>query len=315
VGAVGPEALRLVTGLRTKLKETNQDTPFDLAEAIVTEFHSNRYSYETDVLGVCDDSSSIVECFAAHKRGYCEHYASTMAILLRQAGIPTRLVEGFLPGDVDPATGDEEISTSAAHAWVEVYFPGYGWQMFDPTGGGRSKAAELPQGKIVPLATPGARPSAPAASGGLAGDRGENVRRIQPGSSTTTSSTTNELLIVVSILLLAAVILAGFLAWRRGPRSASTPDGVYASVAALARRFGFGPRPTQTAYEYAAALGDILPNVRPELHTVATAKVEVAYGRRELGDDRLRALRDSYRRLRVSLLRLALRRRDRRRMR
>jgi hypothetical protein len=315
VGAVGPEALRLVTGLRTKLKATNQDTPFDLAEAIVTEFHSNRYSYETDVLGVCDDSSSIVECFAAHKRGYCEHYASTMAILLRQAGIPTRLVEGFLPGDVDPATGDEEISTSAAHAWVEVYFPGYGWQMFDPTGGGRSKAAELPQGKIVPLATPGARPSAPAASGGLAGDRGENVRRIQPGSSTTTSSTTNELLIVVSILLLAAVILAGFLAWRRGPRSASTPDGVYASIAALARRFGFGPRPTQTAYEYAAALGDILPNVRPELRTVATAKVEVAYGRRELGDDRLRALRDSYRRLRVSLLRLALRRRDRRRMR
>jgi len=90
---------------------------------------------------------------------------------------------------------------------------------------------------------------------------------------------------------------------------------VYASIAGLARRFGFGPRPTQTAYEYATALGDILPAVRPELQTVATAKVEVAYGRRELGDDRLRALLDSYRRLRVQLLRLALRRRDRKRMR
>jgi hypothetical protein len=90
---------------------------------------------------------------------------------------------------------------------------------------------------------------------------------------------------------------------------------VYASIVGLARRFGFGPRPTQTAYEYAAALGDILPNVRPELHTVAAAKVEVAYGNRTLGEDRLRALRESYRRLRVSLLRLAFRRRDRRRMR
>jgi len=112
-----------------------------------------------------------------------------------------------------------------------------------------------------------------------------------------------------------AVLVAAFLAWRRGPRSASTPDAVYASIAALARRFGFGPRPTQTAYEYANALGDILPNVRPELHTVAAAKVEVAYGRRVLGDDQMRTLRGAYRRLRVNLLRLALRRADRRRMR
>ena len=90
---------------------------------------------------------------------------------------------------------------------------------------------------------------------------------------------------------------------------------MYASIAGLASRFGFGPRPTQTAYEYAAALGEVLPHVRPELQTVATAKVEVAYGRRLLGEDRLRALRESYRRLRVSLLRLAFRRGDRRRLR
>ena len=94
-----------------------------------------------------------------------------------------------------------------------------------------------------------------------------------------------------------------------------TPEGMYASVAGLARRFGFGPRPTQTTYEYATALGDVLPGVRPELQTVAAAKVEVAYGRRELGDDRIKSLRDSYRRLRVGLLRLAFRRGDRRRMR
>ena len=71
-------------------------------------------------------------------------------------------------------------------------------------------------------------------------------------------------------------------------------------------RLGFGPRPTQTAYEYAAALGDVLPNIRPELQTVATAKVEVAYGRRTLGEERIRALRASYRRLRVGMLRLLL---------
>jgi hypothetical protein len=102
-----------------------------------------------------------------------------------------------------------------------------------------------------------------------------------------------------------------FLAWRRGPRGPSTPEGVYAGIGRLAGRFGFGPRPTQTAYEYTTALGEILPRIRPELYTVATAKVEVAYGRRALGEDRLQALREAERRLRVGLLRLLFRRRDR----
>ena len=112
-------------------------------------------------------------------------------------------------------------------------------------------------------------------------------------------------------MIAAAVTAIAFFVWRRGPRGPVTPDGVYSGVARLAARFGFGPRPTQTAYEYAASLGDVLPNIRPELETVAAAKVEVAYGRRTLGAERMEALRESYRRLRVALLRLLLRRRGR----
>jgi hypothetical protein len=165
----------------------------------------------------------------------------------------------------------------------------------------------------VPLASAPPRPSFAIPSG--EGNPFEAVKpRIAPAGSAATSSNT-AVLVGVAIALLAAVLLVGFLAWRRGPRGATTPDGVYAGVVGLARRFGFGPRPTQTAYEYAAALADILPSVRPELQTVATAKVEVAYGRRQLGEDRIHALRESYRRLRVGLLRLAFRRGDRRRMR
>ncbi|HEX5823108.1 MAG TPA: transglutaminase domain-containing protein [Candidatus Limnocylindrales bacterium] len=312
-GAMGNEAKKLLADIKAKVKAAGHNDPFDLAEAIVAELQSSRYTYRTDVLGVCNDAPSIVECFAAHKVGYCEHYASTMTILLRAAGYPSRLVEGFLPGTIDPTTGTEEILMSGAHAWVEVYFPGFGWQMFDPTG--ISQALALPEGEVVPLATPRPSPSFGFASGDPRDGPDQPSRRpgaVVPGGA---NSGNNQALIVVAIILFLAVLLVAFLAWRRGPRSASTPDGVYASIVSLARRFGFGPRPTQTAYEYATALGDILPNVRPELQTVATAKVEVAYGRRSLGDDRLRTLRDSYRRLRVQLLRLALRRRDRRRMR
>lgn len=318
-GAIGPNARTLLADIVAQVKAAGTDNPFDVATAIVEEFHDNsEYRYATNVAGVCDDSPSISECFATRKTGYCEYYASTMVMLLREHRIPARMVEGFLPGGLNVATGVETISTAGSHAWVEVYFPGYGWQLFDPTGGGVSRAPEIIEGSPVPLVTP--RPSASLGfSSSGPDDRNDPTRRPDgtlPGRSDgSTSSANTALAISLVIVLLATVGLIAFLAWRRGPRGATTPEGVYSSISGIARRFGFGPRPTQTAFEYAAALGDILPGVRPELHTVASAKVEVAYGRRELGDDRIRALRVSYRRLRVALLRLALRRGDRRRMR
>jgi Transglutaminase-like superfamily/Domain of unknown function (DUF4129) len=312
--AMGPAATALLAHVEAQAAAAKKTTPFDIATEIVDELHSPAYQYNTNVLGICSNEPSIVECFAAHKTGYCEHYASTMAVLLRAAKIPARLVEGFLPGQLDVATGTEEIKTGGAHAWVEVYFPGYGWQMFDPTGG-RSEATPHPEGTVIPLATATPRPAA-GPSG--AGDGEDPQRSRRPGSTFGGGSTPSgggPGLVIVAVLLLLSVLVLAFLAWRRGPRGATTPDGVYASVTGLARRFGFGPRPTQTAFEYAAALGEVLPGVRPELETVASAKVEVAYGRRTLGEDRLVALRTSYRRLRVALLRLAFRRADRRRLR
>jgi hypothetical protein len=121
------------------------------------------------------------------------------------------------------------------------------------------------------------------------------------------------ILLIVGLLLITALIVA-FLVWRRGPRGPVTAELAWTGIGRIAGRFGYGPRPTQTAYEYATALGEVLPGIRPELETVATAKVEVAYGGRILGADRLSAIRDSYTKLRVGLLRLLFRRRDRRRI-
>ena len=87
--------------------------------------------------------------------GFCQYYATTMAVLMRDMGVPARIVEGFLPGSVDRNSGTETIPFSSAHAWVEVYFPGFGWTMFDPTGGGLSQVQPLPSGPPLPSATPG----------------------------------------------------------------------------------------------------------------------------------------------------------------
>jgi protein-glutamine gamma-glutamyltransferase len=56
-------------------------------------------------------------------------------VMARTLGIPARLTTGYAPGEYNPFTGLYEVRASDAHAWVEVYFPGYGWSTFDPTPG------------------------------------------------------------------------------------------------------------------------------------------------------------------------------------
>jgi transglutaminase-like putative cysteine protease len=70
------------------------------------------------------------------QRGYCDLFASSMAILCRTAGIPARLATGFAPGD--PQGGSFNLRAEDKHAWTEVYFPGTGWVAFDATAGSRS---------------------------------------------------------------------------------------------------------------------------------------------------------------------------------
>jgi len=69
------------------------------------------------------------------RRGFCEHIASAMALLLRTQGIATRVVTGYGPGLRNPFTGYYEVRASDAHAWVEVLYPQVGWVAYDPTFG------------------------------------------------------------------------------------------------------------------------------------------------------------------------------------
>jgi hypothetical protein len=72
--------------------------------------------------------------FETH-RGFCEHIASAMVLLLRESGVPARFVVGFGSGDRNPLTGYFDVRESDAHAWVEVFYPGIGWMPYDPTFG------------------------------------------------------------------------------------------------------------------------------------------------------------------------------------
>ena len=309
--AMGPESQKL---LQQIVQDTPSQDPYDLAVAIERTLRDpKQFEYDTDLTNNRCDNPSVVECFAVTRHGFCQYYASMMTVFLRELDIPARYVQGFLPGKPDPIGRSRTIRSEDAHAWVQAYFPSYGWIDFDPTGG---PVDERPQLAPIPSGAPVASGS-PKASGGASTipERPDPTDRAQGGPGGSINRTPGGppagLFIGITILLAVVVGSIAAVAWRRSPHGPVSPNDVYGSVSRLAARLGFGPRPNQTVYEYAGALADELPMVRPELETVAQAKVEVAYGGRTLADDRLDALRVAHRRLRVQLFRLVPRRRRR----
>ena len=118
------------------------DDPYEVATRIVDAFHDPRFTYATDTRNVDCGPDGFTECFLRVKRGYCMYYATAMVMLLRQEGIPARFVEGFLPGE--RVGMQETVRTHNAHAWVEVYFPRFGWVTFDPTPRGTPETLPAP---------------------------------------------------------------------------------------------------------------------------------------------------------------------------
>jgi protein-glutamine gamma-glutamyltransferase len=106
-------------------------TPYDKAVAIET-FLRSRFTYTLELTGKPGDDPLPHFLFETHA-GHCEYFASAMTIMLRTLGIPSREVNGFLPGEFNDLAGDYIVRASDAHSWVEVYFPATGWVTFDPT--------------------------------------------------------------------------------------------------------------------------------------------------------------------------------------
>jgi protein-glutamine gamma-glutamyltransferase len=96
----------------------------------ISEYISSHCSYSLEGMQVPQDKSPI-EVFLEKRKGACEHFASAMAVMLRGAGIPSRVVTGFLVTEFNPAGNYYIVRASDAHAWVEYWDEG--WIMADPT--------------------------------------------------------------------------------------------------------------------------------------------------------------------------------------
>jgi len=114
-----------------KRMEAQSATPYDMVRKVERYLNTDRFAY--------DERPPVrrypLESFLFKDRvGYCQQFSGTMAMMLRMAGIPARVVTGFAPGTPQAGSpGVYKVRDFDAHSWVEVYFTGIGWVTFDPT--------------------------------------------------------------------------------------------------------------------------------------------------------------------------------------
>ncbi len=109
-------------------------TPYAQAQALEHFFKDGSFHYDLNVAP--SDATEAITEFLQVRRGFCQQFAGAYAALARAAGLASRVVVGFTPGERDDASGDFIVRGRDAHAWVEVWFAGLGWRTFDPTPAG-----------------------------------------------------------------------------------------------------------------------------------------------------------------------------------
>src|SRR5206468_4862994 len=223
------------------------------------------------------------------------YFASAMVVMLREAGVPARLVEGFKAGTYNSASNAYVVKEQDAHAWVEVYFPQYGWIEFEPTPSqppfprvDTSAASGTDSGDGSASGDSSSNPNDPTgrinraedqinqddSSGGFSGDSVvAAVRSLDPRPA---------LAFLGFLLLLLGLAVVRFnLRFRRyGPI-----ESAWGKTRLLASYVGYPPHPSQTTYEFASSLGAAIPETHDPVQSLAYARVLERYSPKGADDD------------------------------
>jgi transglutaminase-like putative cysteine protease len=253
-----------------------QDDPYDKAE-VIESYLRTTYRYAPAVRAPPPGRDPVDFFLFDLKEDFCEYFASAMVVMLRELGVPARVVEGYTAGTLDPATRELD-----AHAWVEVYFPLYGWIEFEPT------PSQAPIFRVDSEAI-GANPGGDSdisGEGNAIDDRENrdipNDNEVAEGEgfgSGVVSAVQNfdprPLAALIGALLL--LLLLAFVRFQLRFRGQPTVDSAWGKARLLASYAGYAADPSQTTYEYATMLGDAVPDAKSPIQDIAEARVHDRY--------------------------------------
>ncbi len=250
----------------------NRRSPLDKALAL-QRWITARCTYALTVDPLPGDQDHVHAFLSDTRRGYCDLFASSMVVLCRTAGIPARLATGFAPGEA--AENGYDIRAMDKHAWAEVYFPGDGWLIFDPTVGSHTDGS-IPGG---------------------ASARGSFWQRARLWAAA--NGPVPNILAALLVLCLAYVAKTEIYDRRRPPRRAGRVPVAravrartdlgrqYARMAYALAMLGLPRRPSETPTEYEARILPLLakreaalgvPLAADAVHALTTQFVAARYG-------------------------------------
>jgi transglutaminase-like putative cysteine protease len=307
---------------RTIVTAASATDPYHEARALADYLRTDpSFTYATVAPLPSDPNRDLVDFFLFDKngrRGYCEYFASAMVVMARTLGLPARVAVGYAPGE-RVATGIYEYRERNAHAWAEIFFPGYGWQTFEATKSLAPVVRLAGSGVVPPITTPstGADPGSRFGEGKVRGlvDTLPSFQPVEGGFKTgeqrpsDASRTDNAWLIVTVLSLLALVAAWRLLRSRHRFRFLAPGDRQWQRLAFAADRAGVAQRPSETVYEYAGWLEEQIPRRRGEIHQIADGKVWQSYSGRSISSDAIARLEQAWSRLQLPLVWLALQRR------
>ena len=292
------------------------DNPYDIAKAVETYVRS--YEYSDQIPGPKPGQDAADYFLFEEKKGYCDYYATAMAVMLRHLGIPTRLAQGYATGEYDPLSGGYRLLEKDAHTWVEVYFPTYGWIQFEPTVS--EPVIERLSEQVVPPA-PGGRSSI---LDQIKKEQEKNIPideevpqggpsvRIEQGAAERIMSNLGFLFIALALLGVGLTIyyirrLLTAPARPTRPRIRQSPqefiDKLWGRMLWWGRMLGVPERPSLTPFEQAAVFAHALPQISDDVTQLAQLYARDKYAPQPLSQDDLTQAHYSWLRMRSRFIR------------
>lgn len=211
------------------------------------------------------------------EEGVCISFASAMAVMLRSVGVPTRICTGYFRGELDEDTGNLIVRSRNFHAWIEVYFPDYGWIEFEAT----------------PTSEPANEEEILGVGGSFLDIRDEEEFDLFVGSVPSDVGYTprSRPKVWVYFTVISILLFVGFAArlafgrWLEHLQRVQTASEAYARMCYLASLGRRGPLEQETPGEYCARLAVVFPVHAGAIDVVTQAYLETRYSsRKELGE-------------------------------
>jgi hypothetical protein len=237
---------------------------YDKASALEDYLRSFTYDVNVSLPSGAEGTSWLL--FDSGHKAFCNYFATAMAVMARELGMPARVVAGYTHGTLDPKTKEMVVRGTDAHLWTQIYFAGYGWINFEPSPSFSTFSRPLTSSNgnitVTPGTSTGSGKNGKNGRLGLPNETGNTSTGITGNSGQGQSQIRQD--VGIALLALLVIILVGLLYfsfwWRRLFRGLSLSSQVFGRLCLLANWAGISIQRSQTPYEYVHALVEATPD-------------------------------------------------------